>query len=72
MPHTRRNRAYNMVLPDRITFFQGSIEAKCRSEEEMAEEVRRVICHEIAHHFGIADESLWRIERKKLGKRGRQ
>ncbi len=52
--------------------FQGSIEAKCRSEEEMAAEVRRVICHEIAHNFGIADESLWRIERKKLGKRGRR
>jgi len=64
VPHTKRTRAYSMVLPDRITLFQGAIEAKCRSEEEIAGEIKRVLCHEIAHHFGIDEDSLRRIESK--------
>jgi len=69
VPHTERTQSYNMVLPDRITLFQQPIEANCHCEEEIAEEVRRVVCHEIAHHFGIDDESLWRIESEKLGEK---
>jgi predicted Zn-dependent protease with MMP-like domain len=72
VPHPRRSRAYNMILPDRITLFQSSIEAACRSEEEIAGEVRRVVCHEIAHHFGIDDDRLRRIEKGRLGKRVRE
>ena len=70
VPHTRRSRGYNMVLPDRITLFQGPIEAKCRSEGEIAEEIKRVLCHEIAHHFGSDDRKLQGIENEKR-KRGR-
>ena len=65
IPHTRRSRGYSMVLPDVITLFQKPIEAKCRSEEEIAEEIRRVLYHEVAHHFGMSEESLRRIERIK-------
>ena len=66
VPHTQRSRWYNMVLPDRITLFQEPIEAKCRSEEEIADEIKRVLCHEIAHHFGIDDDRLRRMERERL------
>jgi len=69
VPHTKRSRGYNMALPDKITVFQRTIEAKCRSEEELAEEVKRVVCHEIAHHFGIDDETLCQIESEKPRKR---
>jgi predicted Zn-dependent protease with MMP-like domain len=62
VPQTRRSRWYNMTLPDRITLFQQPIEAKCRSREEIAREIKRVLCHEIAHHFGIDEDSLSRIE----------
>jgi predicted Zn-dependent protease with MMP-like domain len=65
LPHTERTRWYHMVLPDRITLFQEPIEAKCRSKEEVAEEIRRVLCHEIAHHFGIDDDRLDVIENEK-------
>ena len=65
LPHTERTRWYHMVLPDRITLFQEPIEAKCRSKEEIAEEIRRVLCHEIAHHFGIDDDRLDVIENEK-------
>jgi len=72
VPHTRRTHSYNMVLPDRITLFQEPIEAKCRSEEEIAEEMKRVVCHEIAHHFGIDDDRLRRMERERLRSRRRK
>ncbi len=65
LPHTERTRWYHMVLPDKITLFQESIEAKCRSKEEVAEEIRSVLCHEIAHLFGIDEDRLNMIEDEK-------
>ena len=53
---------YNMVLPDRISLFHHPLEAVCSSVEELAEEVRATIIHEIAHHVGGSDEDLERIE----------
>ena len=49
---------YNLVLPDKITIFQGPIEASCRSSDEMVQEVKVTVAHEIAHHFGIDDARL--------------
>jgi predicted Zn-dependent protease with MMP-like domain len=30
----------------------------CRSREELVDEVRITVVHEIAHHFGIDDDRL--------------
>ena len=49
---------YDMVLPDKITLFQKPIEAICSSDEEVVAEVRTTVVHEVAHHFGIDDDSL--------------
>ena len=57
IPLTGRDH-YNMVLPDKITLFQGPIEAECHTLEEMIEQVRETVVHEVAHHFGISDEEL--------------
>jgi predicted Zn-dependent protease with MMP-like domain len=45
-------------LPDRITIFRRPTLAVCESSEDVAEEVRITVVHEIAHHFGIDDERL--------------
>ena len=63
VPQTRRTSYYGMVLPDKITIFQKTIEAKCRNDAELYTEVKRVVKHEIAHHFGISDARLREIER---------
>jgi predicted Zn-dependent protease with MMP-like domain len=55
---TERDAAYSMVVPDRITLFRNPTLAMCESEEEVVEEVRITVVHEIAHHFGIDDERL--------------
>jgi predicted Zn-dependent protease with MMP-like domain len=67
VPLTERNSNYGMVPPDKITVFQKSIENECQSRDEMdiKDEIRRVVLHEIAHHFGIGDTRLKEIEDEK-------
>jgi predicted Zn-dependent protease with MMP-like domain len=45
-------------LPDRITIFRNPTLAACETAEEVVEEVRVTVIHEIAHHFGIDDARL--------------
>ena len=65
VPQTKRDSSYNLVLPDRITIFQKPIELNCRSDKEIENEIGRVVRHEIAHHFGIGDDTLYKIERQQ-------
>ncbi|MFC1915970.1 metallopeptidase family protein [Chloroflexota bacterium] len=65
VPLTRRSRHYGMVVPDKITIFQKPIEATCKNDTEVKVEVRRVVQHEIAHHFGIGDARLRQLETSK-------
>ncbi len=45
-------------LPDLITIFQGPLEEACETEEEIREEIRRTVVHEIAHYFGFDEDRL--------------
>jgi predicted Zn-dependent protease with MMP-like domain len=58
IPLTSRTSQYAGVLPDRITIYRQAICAICRTETEVAEQVRRTVLHEVAHHFGIDDDRL--------------
>jgi len=58
IPLTSRTSDYAGVLPDRITIYRQAICAICRTEQQVAEQVRRTVIHEIAHHFGIDDDRL--------------
>ena len=51
---------YQMVLPDRILIYQGPHERHF-AHEELEEEIRRTVIHEIAHHFGIDDDRLHQL-----------
>ena len=62
VPLTKRSRHYGLVVPDKITIFQKTIEAICRNDAEIIARIQRVVLHEIAHHFGISDAKL-----KQLG-----
>jgi len=46
------------ALPDIITIFQGPLQEECDSEDEIREEVRRTVVHEIAHYFGLDEARL--------------
>jgi predicted Zn-dependent protease with MMP-like domain len=58
VPQTKRSQGYGMVLPDRIFIYQGPIERLCRTDDEIRERVRKVVLHEIGHHFGMSDDML--------------
>ncbi|MDH4290999.1 MAG: metallopeptidase family protein [Dehalococcoidia bacterium] len=62
VPRTRRGRGYGLVLPDKISIFQKPIEAQCRFRYEIEAKIGEVVRHEIAHHFGIDEETLRKIE----------
>jgi predicted Zn-dependent protease with MMP-like domain len=47
-----------MELPDRIFVFRNNLLDMCGSVEELEDEVRITVVHEIAHHFGIDDDRL--------------
>jgi len=64
VPLTRRTSFYAGVPPDKITIYQGPLERLYgRDPERMRKEIRRVVLHEIAHHFGISDERLLELDR---------
>jgi predicted Zn-dependent protease with MMP-like domain len=58
VPLTSRGSFYAGALPDRITIFQQAICAICDTEDQVADQVRRTVIHEVGHHFGITDERL--------------
>ena len=52
-------RGFQMPLhPDRIWIFQSPIEHQCETDEEIREEIKTTIVHEVAHFFGLDDEYL--------------
>ena len=64
VPLTRRTSGYSGALPDKITIYRGPLERLYgRDRDELRAQVRRVVLHEIAHHFGISDERLHEIDR---------
>ena len=64
VPLTRRGSNYGAVLPDKITIFRGPlVRLYGHDPETLRREVRRVVLHEVAHHFGISDERLVELDR---------
>jgi predicted Zn-dependent protease with MMP-like domain len=47
-----------MELPDRIFIYRNNLLDMCDSVEQLEDEVRITVVHEVAHHFGIDDDRL--------------
>jgi len=58
VPLTERGFFEQPLHPDRILIFQRAIEDECDSQEEIKEELKTTLVHEIAHFFGLSDEYL--------------
>jgi predicted Zn-dependent protease with MMP-like domain len=58
IPLTERDSSYTFLPPDRIFVYRGPLLRMCESAEELVDEVRITVVHEIAHHFGIDDDEL--------------
>ncbi|RJL30153.1 metallopeptidase family protein [Bailinhaonella thermotolerans] len=60
VPLTERGDWYSgtMPLPDHIEIYRNPTCEICDTEDDVVEEVRITVVHEIAHHFGIDDDRL--------------
>jgi predicted Zn-dependent protease with MMP-like domain len=64
VPLTARTSAYAGVAPDKITIYRRPLERLYGTDpERLRTEIRHVVLHEIAHHFGISDERLRELGR---------
>jgi predicted Zn-dependent protease with MMP-like domain len=58
VPLTQRGYFNEPLYPDRILIFQRALEDECDSPEELKQELKTTLVHEVAHFFGIDDDYL--------------
>ena len=64
IPLTKRSSFYAGAAPDKISIYRGPLERLYGHDPELLQQmIRRVVLHEIAHHFGISDERLIELDR---------
>ena len=64
VPLTRMTSSYSGALPDKITIYRGPLERLYGHDPQLlSRHIRRVVLHELAHHFGISDERLIELDR---------
>lgn len=47
-----------LPLPDRIVIFRDNLCEMCAEWDELVDEIRITVLHEIGHHFGMDEEGL--------------
>ena len=57
-PLTERSIEEGFSMPDRIVLYQRNIEDMCETKDEVIEEIRTTVLHEIGHHFGLDEDDL--------------
>ena len=57
LPLSRR-LGQTKTLPDKITIFKNPIEQSVNSLEELKEQVKHTLWHEIAHYYGLNHEDI--------------
>src|SRR5258705_9909666 len=64
IPLTARTSFYAGTAPDKISIYRGPLERLYGQDPELLQrQIRRLVLHEIAHHFGISDERLVELDR---------
>lgn len=57
VPRTEKS-VFEPGPPDQVFLYQKNLEAICKSEEEVREQVRLTVLHELGHYFGLAENEL--------------
>lgn len=57
IPRTKKT-VFEPGPPDQIFLYQKNIEAICRTEQQIREQVRLTVQHELGHYFGLSEEEL--------------
>ena len=62
IPRTSRTNNYTMVLPDKITLFKMAILRNSPDAAALADNIKRTLWHEIAHHYGLDHNNIHQLE----------
>lgn len=66
VPQTRRGRyGIGPTIPDKITIFKNPLISISANLRDLEENVKKTVIHEIAHHFGMSEENLRKLEKHK-------
>jgi predicted Zn-dependent protease with MMP-like domain len=58
IPLPERGSSYAGQLPDQISIYRLPLEDEFPDPEELVEEIRITVLHELAHYFGIDEDRL--------------
>jgi predicted Zn-dependent protease with MMP-like domain len=58
IPLSERTGGHGFELPDKITLFREPLERDFPEDSDLVREVRKTVLHEIAHFFGLSEESV--------------
>lgn len=64
IPLTQRGNGYSFVLPDKITLFKHPILSVVSDEDELFEQIKRTLWHEMAHFYGLSHERMDELQRQ--------
>jgi predicted Zn-dependent protease with MMP-like domain len=67
VPETSWGKGFGNHLPDKITIFKNAIEMFAKTEKDTKELAKMVVWHEVAHHFGIGEKEVRKLEKKWIG-----
>lgn len=66
IPHTRRgNYGIGPTLPDKITIFKQPLLLISPTIEQLTQNVKNTVIHEIGHHFGLSDADIHKAKNPK-------
>lgn len=58
VPLTKKSVLAPYEFPEAIYIFQNTIQRICRTREQVVQQVRDTVLHEIAHHFGFEEDDI--------------
>lgn len=64
VPLTKRGNGWSGMLPDKITLFKHQILAVVHTEDQLFEQIKRTLWHEIAHYYGLDHGRIHELESK--------
>ncbi|MCD6309633.1 MAG: metallopeptidase family protein [Candidatus Eremiobacteraeota bacterium] len=57
IPRIHRGVWYSS-LPDKILLFRGAIQRICRNRDEVVDQIKATLIHEIGHYFGLEEDEM--------------
>jgi predicted Zn-dependent protease with MMP-like domain len=61
-----RGLGYGNVLPDQIIIYRRPLERMSSTLDDLRENVRQTVIHEVGHYFGFDEEELQRLEEENF------